>query len=236
MISSRVALAFIFAAAVHASFADASPLRFRRRLGELQDGADLMDGIVEVDQELQDGTVLVEGVEEDGHNSSGCKSGDESKTCKTDYEKIDAEGLMGSDAKGVCAIIGQGWTVCTLGQLCPSNPAGTVTDPTLPAEELTEKYGPFPFFGDVYAPFRSGGACTNGGSVQMGTGDFSGTVLGLCVTSGCGGSTTNSGVICCGCEKTRGVQTDPDTKPPETPEHMYDCGPTGPTPSPTGTS
>ena len=221
MISSRVALAFIFAAAVHASFADASPLRFRRRLGELQDGADLMNGIVEVDQELQDG------VEEDNHKSSGCKSGDESKTCKTDYEKIDAEGLTLDDAKGVCAIIGQGWTVCTLGQLCPSNPAGTVTDPTLPAVELTEKYGTFPFFGNVYAPF--GGACTNGGSVQMGTGDFSGTGFGLCVTPGCGVSSMHSGVICCGCEKTRGVQTDPDTKPPETPEHMYDCGP-APTP------
>ena len=223
MISSRVALAFIFAAAVPASFADASPLRFRRRLGELQDGADVMDGIVEGDQELQDGTVLVEGVEED-HHKYFCKDSDDgkTKTCKTDYEKIDAELTLGQ-AKNVCAIIGQGWTVCTLGQLCPSNSDATATGPTLPAQELIEKYGTFPFSGDVYAPFLSAdGGCSMGGSVQMGTGDGGPA---LCETGGgpCGPSTSN-GVICCGCEKTRG-QTDPYTKPAETPDHMYDCGP-----------
>jgi len=222
---SRVALAFIFAAAVHASFADASPLRFRRRLGELQDGADFMDGIVQGDQELQDGTVLVEGVEEDSHNSL-CKSSDDgmTKTCKTDYEKIDAEGLSLSDAKDVCAIIGQGWTVCTLGQLCPSNSDATATDPTLPAQELIDKYGTFPFFGNAYVPFLSAdGGCTMGGSVQMGTGDGD---VDLCETGetdeGCGTTTTSNGVICCGCEKTRG-QTDSDTKPAEAPAHMYAC-------------
>lgn len=220
---SRVALAFIFAAAVPASFADASPLRFRRRLGELQDGADVMGGIVEGDQELQDGTVLVEGVEED-HHKYFCKDSDDgkTKTCKTDYEKIDAEGLSLSEAKNVCAIIGQGWTVCTLGQLCPSNSDGAAMGPTLPAQELIEKYGTFPFFGDVYAPFLSAdGGCSMGGSVQMGTGD--GGPL-LCVVSGCDAEETE-GVICCGCEKTRG-QTDPDTKPAEAPDHMYACGPT----------
>ena len=218
---SRVALAFIFAAAVLASFADASPLRFRRRLGELQDGADLMDGIVQGDQELQDGTVLVEGVEEDSHKYL-CKSSDDgmTKTCKTDYEKIDA-GLDLEDAKDVCAIIGPGWTVCTLGQLCPSNSDGMATEPTLPARELIDKYGTFPFFGNAYVPFLSAdGGCTTGGSVQMGTGDGG---VDLCETGGgCNNTSTSNGVICCGCEKTRG-QTDSDTKPAEAPAHMYAC-------------
>ena len=213
MIISRVALAFALAAEVPASFADASPLRFRRRLGDLQDGADLMDGTVQGDQELQDGMVLIDPVEEDKHKST-CKSGgsgDDGKTCETDYEKIDAAGLPADAASTACALIGEGWDVCTLGQICPSNSNGAAMKPTLPAPKLIEKYGTFLFPGDAYAPYLSaadGALCSDGGSVQLGTG---GGGVDLCEIYmepgrrrlvGCP-EATNSGVICCGCEKTR---------------------------------
>ena len=250
MIISRVALAFALAVAAPASFADASPLRFHRRLGELQDEADLVDGTVQADQELQDGAVLLEGdgVDLEKHKSggtslceSGSKSGDGSKTCDTDYEKIDA-GLTASQASSVCAQIGEGWNVCTLEQMCPSN-NGTATEPTLPAEGLIEKYGTFPFSGDVYVPFLSTDAgCTGEGSVQLGTGDFDNNAGTCMVYTGetrrrlqeaCG-EAENGGVICCGCEKTRGVTVPYVKYPPEAPEHTYDC-PGAPTPAPVGT-
>ena len=205
MIISRVALAFALAAAAPASFADASPLRFRRLLRELQDGADRTDGTIQGDQELQDGMVLIDPVEEDKHKST-CKSGDAGKTCETDYEKIDAAGLPANAASTACALIGEGWDVCTLGQLCPSNSNATAPEQSLPAPSLIEKYGTFPFSGDAYAPYLSAdGApfCSMGGSVQLGTG---GGGVGLCEIYMNGMDCTgadNSGVICCGCEKTR---------------------------------
>ena len=270
MITSHAALAFVLAAALLASFAGASPLRFRR-LGELQDDADVLIDPVDVDkfkgdQEIQNDPDVMggaahpypypahvqgdkkleellnklliegegEGIDEDKHNSmpddddyNPCESGDRDQTCETDYEKIDA-GLTLVDAKDACALIGEGWDVCTLEQLCPSN-NGTATGPTLPAAGIIEKYGTFPFSSDAYVPFLSAddGDCTTGGSVQLGTGDSdAGTDTCEVYTEssserrrleGCtGDDSTNGGVICCGCEMTR-------EKPPEAPDHTYDC-------------
>ena len=242
MIISRVALAFALAVAAPASFADASPLRFHRRLGELQDEADLVDGAVQADQELQDGAVLlIDPVELESHSKNTCKSGETELTCDTDYEKIDT-GLTATDASTACGLLGEGWDVCTLEQMCPSN-NGTATAPSLPAPGLIEKYGTFLFPGDTYVPFLSTDAgCTGEGSVQLGTGDFDNNAGTCMVYTGetrrrlqeaCG-EAENGGVICCGCEKTRGVTVPYVKYPPEAPEHTYDC-PGAPTPAPVGT-
>ena len=132
--------------------------------------------------------------------------------------------MTANAASTACGIIGEGWDVCTLEQLCPLND-GTATGPTLPAAGIIEKYGTFPFSSDAYVPFLSAddGDCTTGGSVQLGPGNSDAGTCEVYTESSpdrrrlqaCTGA-TNGGVICCGCEKTREY-------PPEAPDHTYDC-------------
>ena len=272
MIVSRLALLFALAAAVAvpAASADASPPRSsRRRLGEFQDEEDLA-AAVQGDQELGDNAnvVLVEpAVRADHHGGSGgggkgssggsskdaCKSGDSDITCDTDYE-VFAVGSAAShgDRSAACALVGEGWGLCTLEQLCPSNPDATATEPTLPATQLfysvktvsgsrnkgtsSVAVGVSLFSDDQWVAISSpSGSCASGAWAQLGTRS---AMADLCKSNsqvddycpdpaGEDGNTANA--ICCGCASTR-ARGSPAV------EHSYEC-PTGtdaPTKSPTG--
>ena len=162
-----------------------------------------------------------------GSSKYACRSGDTHMTCDTDYEVFDVGSAASHDDRSAaCALVGEGWGLCTLQQLCPFNPNATATRPTLPATQLfysssavsggenkdaPSVTGGVSVFSDeqwVAISSPSGSSCASGAWAQLGTRS---ALADLCKTSSqvdycpdpAGEDGKTASAICCGCASSR---------------------------------